>query len=356
MLSVSVQEAINAYLHSAHFKGLQPRTQTVYEVALRNFAEWCSTHTVTQNPKTKAWIVSAGDEPLLLHQVNAQIVHLFLEHYRATAQPRKAGTTHISTYTVKNTAVVIKTFLNWCVCDPEYSNQVHYVTVQRIEAPSVEETIIQPFTDGQIRDLFEACDKESDEHLQLRGRAILALMLDTGVRANELVTLQIGNVSLVASDAYIRVLGKGQKWGEVGLGEQSRRLLTQYLRRFRIPTLESALQREHKHLSPKQLKKVRDQTIAHEVVFMSRAARPLTVNGLEQLFKRLGQTAHIEGVRCSPHTMRHSFAVRFWQRTHDIRTLSKLLRHSSITTTENYLKSILQSEARLGAPSVLDEL
>jgi integrase/recombinase XerD len=324
-------------------------------VNLHIFGQWCSTHTVIQNPKTKAWIVGEGND-LLLHQVNAQVVHLFLEHYRATAKPRKAGATEISTYTTTNMVRTIKAFLNWCACDPEYGNQVHYVTVQRIETPSTDEVIIQPFTDEQIRDLFEACDKEADEHLQLRSKAILAVMLDTGIRAHELVTLKIGNVSLDAKDAYIRVLGKGRKWGEVGLGEQSRRLIQKYLRQFRIPTLESEMQQKHKHLAPKQLKKVSDQAIAHEVVFMNRAARPLTVGGLEQLFYRLGRVAHIEGVRCSPHTMRHSFAVRFWRRTHDIRTLSKLLRHSSIITTENYLKSILQSEARLGAPSILDEL
>lgn len=349
-------EAINAYLHSAHFKGLGSRSQIVYAVDLRNFAEWCSTHAVTQHPKTKAWVVGECDEPLLLHQVNAQVVRLFLEHYRLTAVPRKPGATEISTYTIKNTAVVLKTFLNWCACDPEYESHVEYVTVQRIEMPSVVETVIIPFSDEQIRALFEACDKEADEHLQLRGRAILAVMLDTGIRANELCTLKIGDVSLDAKDAYIRVLGKRQKWGEVGLGEQSRRLLSQYLRKFRIPTLESEMQQEHKHLSPRQVKKLSDQAIAHEPFFMNWAARPLTVNGLEQLFKRLGQAAHIEGVRCSPHTMRHSFAVRFWRRTHDIRTLSKLLRHSSIVTTEKYLKSILQSEARVGAPSVFDEL
>lgn len=356
MLSVSVPEAINAYLHSAHFKGLQPRTQAVYEVDLRNFREWCSSHSVAQNPKTKAWIVSEGDEPLLLHQVNAQVVALFLEYYRATATPRKPGATEISTHTVKNTAVVIKTFLGWCTCDPEYEQQVQYVVVQRIELPTVERVVIVPFTDDQIRDLFEACEKEADEHLQLRARTALALMLDTGIRAGGLVTLEIGNVSLDPKDAFIRVFGKGQKWYEVGLGEQSRRLLQKYLRQFRIPTLEAELRKKYKHLPPKQSRKAMDQAIAHEPVFMGRTARPMTVSGLEQFFYRLGEAAHIEGVRCSPHTMRHTFAVKFYRKTKDIKRLSDLLNHSSITTTQEYLKSILQSEARVGAPSMYDEL
>lgn len=356
-LFYTVQEAINMYLHSAHFEMLQPRSQDVYEVPLQNFGNWCGTHTVTQNSKTKAWTaIESDDDQIMLHQINSHVMRLFLEHIKATGTPHKPGAEEMSSYTLANYARVTKTFLNWCAVDDEYQHQVSLTVVARIEMPSIVETIIRPFTDEQIRDLFEACDKEASEHLQIRNKAILAVMLDTGVRANELVTLEISNVSLDAKEAYIRVLGKGSKWGEVGLGEQSRRLLQKYLRMFRIPTIEDELKQEHKNLSPKQFKKLSDQAIAHEPVFMSRTARPLTVGGLEQMFERLGQWAHIEGVRCSPHTMRHSFAVRFWQRTHDIRTLSKLLRHSSISTTEHYLKSILQSEARQGAPSVFDDL
>lgn len=323
---------------------------------LKRFSKWCGTHAVIQNSETKEWIVVESDEPVLLRQVNDQIVHLFLEYCRAIAIPKKPGATQISEHTVASIALVLKAFLNWCVCDPEYSNQIHFETIQRIEVPSYEQGIIQPFSDEQITALFAACDKEGDEHLQLRARTILAVLLDTGIRAEELCTLKIGDVSLDVKDAYIRVFGKGQKWGEVGLGEQSRRLLQKYLRMFRIPTLEYALQKKYQHLPPKQLKMVVDQAIAGEPAFMSRIAKPLTVSGLEQLFKRLEVVAHIEGVRCSPHTMRHSFAVRFWRRTHDIRTLSKLLRHANIRITEEYLKSILQSEARLGAPSMFDEL
>src|SRR5947209_18449069 len=100
-------------------------------------------------------------------------------------------------------------------------------------------------------------------------------MLETGIRANETVTLEIGNVSLDPRDAYIRVLGKGQKWGEVGLGEQSRRLLQQYIRMFREPTLEHALKQEYQNLPPKQFKKISAQAMAREPVFMNRAGREL---------------------------------------------------------------------------------
>jgi integrase/recombinase XerD len=91
---------------------------------------------------------------------------------------------------------------------------------------------------------------------------------------------------------------------------------------------------------------------------MNRYGRSLRPNGLYQIFDRLGQWAGIspDEVRCSPHTCRHTFAVNFIRQGGDIYTLSKLLRHSSIKVTEEYLKSLKQSEARRGAKSVLDNL
>jgi len=91
-------------------------------------------------------------------------------------------------------------------------------------------------------------------------------------------------------------------------------------------------------------------------VFVGRSGDPLTKNGLYQIIKRLGQWAHVKGVRCSPHTFRHTFAALFIKNGGDIYKLSKLLRHSSIGVTEQYLKSLQQSEVRKGTKSVLDSL
>ena len=194
------------------------------------------------------------------------------------------------------------------------------------------------------------------EHLQLRDLAILAVLLDTGIRATELVTLTIGHVHVEAQDAYIRVFGKGSKWGEVGLGEEARRTVKKYLRMFREPTIDYALQAELAKLPPRQQQQVKKQRTQEQRLFVNRAGQPLTKSGLHQIIARLGEWAGIEGVRCSPHTFRHTFSVNFIRQGGDIYRLSKLLRHTSVKVTENYLKSLQQTEARKGAKSVLDNL
>jgi integrase/recombinase XerD len=335
---VSVQEVVQDYLASSHVKRLGVRTQEEYQQRLTTFANWCTSNNV------------------MLHQVDSKRVDQFVEHIRTTHAPAKAGREALSTYTLAGYVRVITSFLHWCQDDQQFHIHLQAAVVQRIKKPKVIEAIVQPFTPEQVASLFDACAKEESEHLQMRDRAILALLLDCGIRANELVTLQIRNVSLDPKDAYVRVLGKGGKWGEVGLGEEARRYVQKYIRLYREPTIEHEAKERIKTVSLRQATQITAQIKQHALLIVNRSGKSLTTRGLWRTIERLGRYAQIEGVRCSPHTFRHTFAVLFWRRTHDIRTLSKLLRHSSIAVTENYLKSILQAEARIGAPSVLDEL
>ncbi len=330
---VFVFEVIQDYLQSPHVKHLSPRTQEEYHHELTVFSDWCQ-HIQIRNEKGKRRVVSG--EGLLLHQIDQHAVNFFLEHLQGTHKPVK--TDSLSTYTLAGYVRVIKSFLNWCLSDPQYGQYTSSAVIQRIENPKVVETIIETFSPQQIQVLFKACDKEESEHLQMRDKAILAVLLDCGLRATELCTLTIGNISLDTKDAYVRVLGKGDKWGEVGLGEQSRRYVQKYVRVFRIPTVGNQI------------------PLKDALVFVNRYGEQLTKSGLWRIIDRLGSWAKIEGVRCSPHTFRHTFAKMFIQNGGDVYKLSKLLRHSSIKTTEDYLKSLQQSEARKGAKSVLDSL
>lgn len=348
-----VSEVIQEYLVSPHVKNLSPRTQEEYQQELFVFSDWCS-HRQIRVEKGKREAVDG--ECLMLHQIDQYSVQLFCEHLQATHKPTKKSRDQISSYTLAGYVRVIKSFLNWCLLDLQYGRYTSSSVIQRIENPKVIETIIETFSPEQIQSLFKACDKEESEHLQMRDRAILAVLLDCGLRATELITLTIGNVSLDTKDAYVRILGKGNKWGEVGLGEQSRKYVQKYIRVFRMPTIEYEVRQKQKTISDRQCKQISLEVAQSSLVFVNRYGAQLTKSGLWRIITRLSEWAHIENVRCSPHTFRHTYAKMFMQNGGDIYTLSKLLRHNSIKTTEEYLKSLQQSEARKGAKSVLDNL
>jgi site-specific recombinase XerD len=170
--------------------------------------------------------------------------------------------------------------------------------------------------------------------LRLRDKAFLALLFDTGLRAQEACDLTLENVHLAPVGSYIKVKGKGRKEREVGLGKGSALALSRYLSRARP---ESDL----------------------DVVFLTHDKQKMTPNGIDRMLYRLRNLAgrqHFDGVRVSAHTLRHSFAVHYLEQGGDLYKLSRLMGHESVTTTTRYLRAFQARSARLGSRSVLDNL
>ncbi len=229
-------------------------------------------------------------------------------------------------------ARVIRCFLNWCLEEEAYELVVKPAVVKKIKMPKTQKSVIDIFTTAQLQALFVACQYEYNEHLQVRARAILSVLIDTGIRASELCTLTLEHTHLDPGDAFVKVLGKGRKEREVGLGTLSRQALEDYIIRYR------------------------GQAGPQEPVFIGRYSEPLTPDGLEQIITRLGSFAEISGVRCSPHTFRHSFAVSYLLAGGDLYKLSLLMGHEKTEVTEIYLRTIQARQARQGGLSVLDQI
>lgn len=350
--AIPVLTAAQDFLASAEVKRLRPKTQAEYTCVLTTFGEWCAEHSLSRDRKTNTWTaIKARDkhDPIVLHRIDNQVVYCFLEHLRATHKPSKASAKELSDHTFALYVKDIKRFLNWCLLDEQYSQHVLAITVERIKKPEIEETILEIFSAEQIEALKAACKREEWLHLQMRDLAVLYVLLDTGIRATELVTLTIGHVHLESSDPHIRVYGKGGKWREIGMGEETRRVVQRYIKEFREPTVEYAVRAQLSKVPPRQKPQIKRQFIQQERLFVNRTGKPLTKSGLEQIISRLSEWAEIEGIRCSPHTFRHVFSVNFMlNNNNDIYRLSKLLGHTSVKVTENYLKSWQQSEARKG--------
>jgi len=199
-----------------------------------------------------------------------------------------------------------------------------------VAIPRIEQQVIQTFSPEQVQALLRATERQLYD---VRDRAIVSLLIDTGIRASELCGLLLKHVWLDADDSYIRVLGKGRKEREVPLGRQSRIALRRYITRYRKP---------------------RDPAEQH--VFIARGGKPLTLHGLLQVIEQLGERTRIRDVRVSPHTFRHTFAVQYLLNGGDIYKLSRLMGHTSVKITERYLQSVSSKQARSGNHSVLDNL
>lgn len=289
---------------------LSAHTQRGYLSRVGRFARWCEKKHISLKALTPTVVANYLQEELRkLSEV--------------TGDPLAPDTVH-------GHMRAIKTFLFWCAKPPH--RYLSLDTPQNLVMPKVDIKIIKPFSKEQIEQLKIAVTQNHFPIIVARDRAILAVLLDTGIRAAELCGLTLDNVSITPQDGYLTVLGKGRKQREVPLGRQSRQILREYIKRYR-----PAAQGE-----------------TH--VFLSHRHAPLSTGALRTMFKTWKRRAKITGVRCSPHDCRHTYAIHFLLQGGDLYVLSRLMGHSSVTITEIYLRAVEALQARKRAKSVLDNL
>lgn len=303
---MQVRDAMEQFLLAKY--NLRHRTKRLYKDILERFTDWCER------------------ERIELEQVKPPVVRRYLSELSTQAST-----------TLHERAQVIKVFLSWCTREEDYEELVSEKTVRRIQLPKIDKTIIRIFTKDEINTLFKACRKEDDPVIQVRDRAILSLLLDCGLRLSEIgydggrpqepTGLRMQHVFL--SESYLRILGKGGKEREVGMGKRARAYLEQYINHYR-----------GKSSSP--------------FVFLSRRGGPLSISSVDETVRRLARMAGVD--ECHPHKFRHTFACLYLLDGGDIYKLSRLMGHSKVEITQLYLRAVQDMQLRQNGLSVLDSL
>jgi site-specific recombinase XerD len=157
----------------------------------------------------------------------------------------------------------------------------------------------------------------SSTPLELRDRALFELAYGSGLRAEELVTLNVESVQFDAE--AVRVEGKGGKTRIVPAGEYALGAVERYLSRGR-PALDA--ERE-------------------TALFLSKSGRRLSTSDVRRRLRTWARqaAAHVpalEGVY--PHALRHSFATHLLEGGADLRSIQELLGHATISTTQVYTR------------------
>jgi site-specific recombinase XerD len=291
----------------AYSKDWSPSSRRWYACRLGAFNEWLTGEGITE-----------------VEGITAPLVRRYIE-YKRHAPSQRYGKT-LDSHTLHGHVRAIRALLNWAVKEELLSEKV----VRRIELPKREQKLLAIFSPQHLDNLFAVCDRGETPEYVARDRAILAVLVDTGLRAAELCGLTLERVVFSQDDAYLILHGKGRKQREVGLGKKARQALHRYIHRYRPRTQD-----------------------AH--VFVGKGGAPLTTEGLDRLLYRLRDRAGIEGVRVSAHTFRHTFAVRYLEAGGDIYRLARIMGHSTVVVTEGYLKAFNARAARQGS-SVLDAM
>ncbi len=151
--------------------------------------------------------------------------------------------------------------------------------------------------------------------LELRDRALLELAYACGLRAEETVSLCVGDVDFDAEQ--VRVEGKGGKTRVVPIGEHAQLALARYLERAR-PVLARGGD-------------------GGKRLFLSRNGRALLTSDVRRRLRIWTSRAGIGGA-LSPHSLRHSFATHLLDGGADLRSIQEMLGHSSVSSTQIYTR------------------
>lgn len=201
-------------------------------------------------------------------------------------------------------------FWRWCGQEYEIKSpmrNIRYPSQPKQFRPKAIET-----TD--IVKLFEAAGKADDPDQAVRDRAIIALLVDTGIRAAGVVRLNVTDLDFDKRRAV--VLEKGDKVRSVPFSPYTGELINRWIK----------IKRPNRQL-----------------FYNMRTYKRLTVSGLYQILKRLKTKADLPG-RANPHAFRHAFAREYLRSGGDLATLSRLMGHEDISTTASYYAVFTENE------------
>jgi site-specific recombinase XerD len=186
-----------------------------------------------------------------------------------------------------------------------------------LSAPKRPQRLPRVLTRSEVATLLDRIPATTS--LALRDRALFELAYAAGLRAEELVTLDLHGVDF--DGEAVRVEGKGGKTRLVPTGEHALRALERYLAAGR-PALAAP-------------------GVDSQALFLSKSGRRLSTSDVRRrltTWSRLAARHAPALAQAHPHALRHSFATHLLDGGADLRAIQELLGHTSISTTQVYTR------------------
>ncbi|HLI47276.1 MAG TPA: tyrosine-type recombinase/integrase [Chthonomonas sp.] len=276
-LSIEAAEAyFQSFLYTKQISGVSDNTLDCYKRSFKTFLRFAKEHE--------------------RDRLNTETLKAFFAYLQ-----RKG----LKPWTVNSRYTALRSFVSYLLEEGELDVDI----LEGVPRPIIRQDEIAPFTEDEVMRLLEAA--KQTRHAE-RNYALLCLLLDTGMRISEALNLNVDDINIRTREVFIRH-GKGNKGRVVPISPRCYKALVSYI-------------------------KTREGIKDDDPLFVTERGTRFVRASADRLFEVLGKKAKITGKRCSPHTMRHTFAIMFLRNGGRQLPLMKILGHTSLAMTNRYVQ------------------
>ena len=298
------QRMILLFMEYCASKQLRPKTMHSYEKTLKLFAVWL----LENEGITKADAVKEMHIRRYILELQSRGKYTACSDDRSKKinfpENRSDYNEKISNITINNYLRNMRVFFTWMV----ESECIIKSPMMRVKLLPAERKAKDFMTDDEVKSLIRCLDKSL--FTEYRDLLIIMIMLDSGTRLGETLSIENDQINLVERTIYLPAeKTKGRKERTVFFSLKTARELRHWLQ-------------------------FRDRYCESEYVFPVRSSgKMMRTHNYEANFRRYVARTSISK-HVSPHTLRNNFAKRCLLSGMDIYTLSRILGHSSVSVTE----------------------
>lgn len=287
--ALTLEQCFDYFLTIKLTEGVRERTVKDYHVIFNEFTNW-----LEEGKNTN------------IKEITPQIIRRYIKYLQHRPNKR-TGEIGLSNYTINIRLRFIKTFFNTLFTEKFITDN----PADPIKLLRVDEDSFEPLTDEEISRLLDAPDDR--EFAQFRDKVAMYLILDTGMRVNEVFHLEVSEINFKNRTIELPASkNKNRKPRIIPFSPVVARLL-----------MELIAENKMHFDSP--------------YVFLSNFGERYRANSFRRRLLNYKKKAGINK-RVSPHSLRHQFCRDYILNGGDVFTLQRIVGHKNIQTTRKYVQ------------------
>ncbi|MCZ0847841.1 tyrosine-type recombinase/integrase, partial [Brevibacillus laterosporus] len=290
---IDLDKQVRDYLAIKKTERRSPKTIEIYSQCLAQF---------------KKWATERGHSTFTPDIMREYISYLTYEKAKWDDHPTNpTGPKGLTARTVNNNIRNLRVFFNHLVNERIISSS----PMDNISYQTQDKETFEIFSDDEVLKLLEAPNKRV--YTGLRDYVMMLVLCDTGCRVGELTNLKISDIDLKLRQISIRA--------EISKTRTARTLPISTITAKEIERLINFMNVD-----------------SNDYLWLTQFGERYFGDTFSKMLKKYAKKAGITGVRVSPHTFRHYFAVKFLRQRGEPIALMRILGHTSITMTEQYVR------------------